>query len=107
MVEEPSALKQEGLQQKKISDQSTISENILKEDKCISSQSSCDRKGLNGQKNGEGPYQNHSLNDEPKTVVQNGDALQEDEENQPQRHETRVWIRCDVHDTGIGIPGMF
>ncbi|KAI3756180.1 hypothetical protein L1987_55996 [Smallanthus sonchifolius] len=26
------------------------------------------------------------------------------ENNEPQSHETVVWIRCDVQDTGIGIP---
>ncbi|KAL8264043.1 hypothetical protein R6Q59_022173 [Mikania micrantha] len=26
------------------------------------------------------------------------------EKNEPQSHETTVWIRCDVQDTGIGIP---
>ncbi|KAI3501707.1 hypothetical protein L1887_29674 [Cichorium endivia] len=26
------------------------------------------------------------------------------DENEPQSHETVVWIRCDVKDTGIGIP---
>lgn len=26
-------------------------------------------------------------------------------EKKCQPHETRVWLRCDVYDTGIGIPG--
>ncbi|KAI3698410.1 hypothetical protein L2E82_41938 [Cichorium intybus] len=30
--------------------------------------------------------------------------LNGNEENEPQLHETVVWIRCDVKDTGIGIP---
>ena len=36
-------------------------------------------------------------------VSQNGVML----ENEPHSHETVVWIRCDVRDTGIGIPGTF
>ncbi|KAJ9549482.1 hypothetical protein OSB04_022025 [Centaurea solstitialis] len=33
-----------------------------------------------------------------------GVLLDGDEENELQSHETVVWIRCDVKDTGIGIP---
>jgi signal transduction histidine kinase len=72
---------------------------VIQEDKCGG------KKSLNGLENGDLPNLNHSLNDEPKTCdVGNRDTLQEDEEQDPQTHEPRVWIRCDVHDTGIGIP---
>ncbi|KAA8521443.1 hypothetical protein F0562_012104 [Nyssa sinensis] len=89
-----------------VADQSTVSENTRKEDKCLStSHSSCERKEFHGEKPGEGPFQNHTLNDEPKTPVKKSEALVDgDIENHSHHLETTVWIRCDVYDTGIGIP---
>ena len=37
--------------------------------------------------------------------AENASMADEDAEEKGQRHETRVWLRCDVYDTGIGIPG--
>ncbi|KAI3692253.1 hypothetical protein L6452_32067 [Arctium lappa] len=50
--------------------------------------------------------------DQPKPKIENDElvlparnsVLDEHKENEPQSHETVVWIRCDVQDTGIGIP---
>ncbi|XP_050216008.1 histidine kinase 5 [Mercurialis annua] len=48
-------------------------------------------------------HQNHLLDGEPITPgrnkVANGNKSKE-----PQSQETIVWLRCDVYDTGIGIP---
>ncbi|XAR71463.1 Histidine kinase [Bertholletia excelsa] len=51
---------------------------------------------------GEGPVKNHKVDDEPKTPIKNEALMNGDEENH--LNETTVWIRCDVYDTGIGIP---
>ena len=67
------------------------------------SQTSSDQKGFHSKKR-EGSCQNLSLSDEPGTPVING-TIDGDEE-QAELPETTVWIRCDVYDTGIGIPGM-
>ncbi|KAI3692252.1 hypothetical protein L6452_32065 [Arctium lappa] len=32
------------------------------------------------------------------------DSLDDHEDYEPQSHETVVWVRCDIQDTGIGIP---
>jgi len=37
--------------------------------------------------------------------AENASMADEDAEKKGQPHETRVWLRCDVYDTGIGIPG--
>ncbi|XP_024995033.1 histidine kinase 5-like [Cynara cardunculus var. scolymus] len=42
--------------------------------------------------------------DDSSVSTKNGVLLDVHEENEPQSHETVVWIRCDVKDTGIGIP---
>ncbi|XP_007011634.2 PREDICTED: histidine kinase 5 isoform X2 [Theobroma cacao] len=88
-----------------VSDGSTANQsttNVAKEETCIStSQASSDQKGFHGKKR-EGPCQNHSLSDKPGTPVMNG-TIDGDEE-QEELPETTVWIRCDVYDTGIGIP---
>ncbi|CAI9277619.1 unnamed protein product [Lactuca saligna] len=50
------------------------------------------------------PYPQH----EPKKINTDDSSISakdnRHEENDPQSHETVVWIRCDVKDTGIGIP---
>ena len=49
----------------------------------------------------------HGNDNEPGTPVNCGNSMDADSEEQhPQVPETTVWIRCDVYDTGIGIPGM-
>ncbi|KAH7573999.1 hypothetical protein ACOSQ2_008268 [Xanthoceras sorbifolium] len=81
---------QEGLHQKSIAYESTT--NAAKEENHQStSHTSCDQKGFHG-------------NDEPGTTVSCGNSMDGDSEEPPQVPETTVWIRCDVYDTGIGIP---
>ncbi|KAJ4833413.1 hypothetical protein Tsubulata_049508 [Turnera subulata] len=55
-------------------------------------------------KHSEGPPQNHVPKDEPHTPTKNGHAMTGNEEEDSQLKETTVWLRCDVYDTGIGIP---
>ncbi|KAL5559569.1 hypothetical protein UlMin_035780 [Ulmus minor] len=54
--------------------------------------------------NGDSPYQNNVCEDEPRTPAKNEAPRTEDAEEEPHLTETTVWIRCDVYDTGIGIP---
>ncbi|CAL5434838.1 unnamed protein product [Camellia sinensis] len=101
----PSLGMEEGSNQKITVDRSTVSVNVHEQDKYISlSQSCCDQKGFHEEKHGKGPYKNHTLDDEPKTLVRNGASIDGGEENHLQPDETIVWICCDVYDTGIGIP---
>ncbi|KAL4334132.1 hypothetical protein GQ457_07G043800 [Hibiscus cannabinus] len=75
--------------------------NISEEETCTSmSQTSSDQRGFHGKKH-EGSSQNHSQS-EPGTRVRNGTI--DTSEEQAELLETTVWIRCDVYDTGIGIP---
>ncbi|CAL5392471.1 unnamed protein product [Camellia sinensis] len=105
VVPAPSSSMEEGSNQKITADRSTVLVNVHEQDKCISlSQSCCDQKGFHEEKHGEGPYKNHTLDDEPKTPVRNGALIDGGEENHLQPAETIVWICCDVYDTGIGIP---
>lgn len=97
VVTEPPFAK-EASQHKLAADQST--NNVPKEEKCASkSQTNGDHNGFHGQRCGSGHI--HQL-DEPRTPVKN-ETIDSDEE-QTQLPETVVWIRCDVYDTGIGIP---
>ena len=66
------------------------------------SQTNCDRTAYHGHSNGSCPDQ--SLDDEPRTPNKIEASRTEDMEDQS--HEATVWIRCDVYDTGIGIPGL-
>ncbi|CAL5345391.1 unnamed protein product [Camellia sinensis] len=105
VVPAPSSGMEEGSNQKITADRPTVSVNVHEQDKCVSlSQSCCDQKGFHEEKHGEGPYKNHTLDDEPKTPVRNGASIDGGEENHLQPNETIVWICCDVYDTGIGIP---
>jgi hypothetical protein len=84
----------------------TFSANGRKEEKCLStSRTTGDWKGTHGQRHIEGPCQNHSSSDEPRTPHKSKVSVDGDNEEQPHSPETKVWIRCDVYDTGIGIPG--
>lgn len=103
MVLNPSWAKEEGCLQNLNSDQSTVSQNGLKEEK-QTSQTNCDRKGLHG--NGDSAHQDQSLNDEPRTPVKSEASVSGDIDEKSHSPETAVWICCDVYDTGIGIPGM-
>ncbi|KAK4401095.1 Histidine kinase [Sesamum angolense] len=49
-----------------------------------------------------GTCENYKLND--MAQIQNGAPMDEDKETHPTPEERVVWIRCDVYDTGIGIP---
>lgn len=91
VVSDPSLEEGERCPQKLNADQSTVSENGLKED--------ADQEGFHV----DGPYQNHSPNDEPGTPAKSEVSMDADQEEEPQT--TTVWLRCDVYDTGIGIPG--
>ncbi|KAL5699322.1 hypothetical protein ACHQM5_030243 [Ranunculus cassubicifolius] len=48
--------------------------------------------------------QNGGHGDGPATPVKNLTSMDGDVEKQCHSSETTVWIRCDVYDTGIGIP---
>ncbi|CAK9174734.1 unnamed protein product [Ilex paraguariensis] len=105
LVHEPFSFQNKGSHQNTTVDQSSILDNICKDDKCSStSESGCDKKSSIGQKHGGGPCHNHTQNDEPKAPIKKGDLEDGDKENHYQPRETSVWIRCDVYDTGIGIP---
>lgn len=43
----------------------------------------------------------------PEPSFSSDNTLNADAEEQNGLTETSVWIRCDVYDTGIGIPGKF
>ncbi|KAK8550599.1 hypothetical protein V6N12_039300 [Hibiscus sabdariffa] len=102
VVPEPPSAKEAS--QPRVSDGSTANQsttNLAEEETCTStSQTSSGQRGYHGKKQ-EGSCQNHSQS-EPGTAVRNGtvDVTEEQEE----LLETTVWIRCDVCDTGIGIP---
>ncbi|KAJ7958441.1 histidine kinase 5-like [Quillaja saponaria] len=105
VVPDPSFGNAEGYHQKLIADQQTISVNDVKGEKCLStSQISSDENGLDSKKCGECPRQNHPFNDESTTPTKNESSINGDFEEQLHAAETTVWIRCDVYDTGIGIP---
>lgn len=59
-----------------------------------------------GDKNESGHANKSASCEEPKlnNTTQNGDAMDEDREILTNPEEPVVWIRCDVYDTGIGIP---
>ncbi|CAI0438643.1 unnamed protein product [Linum tenue] len=78
-----------------------VTANGRKEEQCTSTSQSC-----NGHQNG---YHDDKLNDnEPRTPVKNENTRdrggEEEEEEECHVQETTVWLRCDVYDTGIGIP---
>lgn len=99
VITEPCSGNGEGCPQLFSDDKSTVSANTPTEQKCLSpSQSSCSSKSSH--------TQNHALDDEPIDPVNHDDSKHEDKESS-HTLETTVWIRCDVYDTGIGIPGDF
>ncbi|GMH13396.1 hypothetical protein Nepgr_015237 [Nepenthes gracilis] len=72
--------------------------------KSVEDYSSSVEKGSHIQRFEEAPYQNHKNHDEPRSPLK-GKELKLRDEGKPTDHpETAVWIRCDVYDTGIGIP---
>ncbi|KAL8108763.1 hypothetical protein AgCh_025015 [Apium graveolens] len=77
---------------------------MSKDQKCLStSQSRTDQKDLDGQKPEEGPYKSHAHKDKIRISLQDGASENAEREEYPP-HQTTVWMRCDVYDTGIGIP---
>ncbi|PON73151.1 Sortase system response regulator [Parasponia andersonii] len=103
VVPTPSWGKEEVCDKKLNAEQSTSPENGVNEDNKQTSQTNCDRKAHQG--HGNGSYQNHSHGDEPRTPNKSGAPRNEDmDQEQSHSPETTVWIRCDVYDTGIGIP---
>ncbi|BAT82418.1 hypothetical protein LR48_Vigan07g247500 [Vigna angularis] len=104
VVSEPPFTKAEGHQKMTI-DQSTNSANGVKEEKRASTpRSSSDKNCHDGQKQNDHPSQNHLFNDECRSSVESECSMNGDTEEQTHSTETTVWIRCDVYDTGIGIP---
>ncbi|KAK7283153.1 hypothetical protein RIF29_12474 [Crotalaria pallida] len=96
--------REEGMQ-KMNTDQSTILVNGVSEEKYHSTpRSGCDRNLLDGKKQNEHPSQNHAFNNECSSPVKSECSMNGDTEEQPHSTEETVWIRCDVYDTGIGIP---
>lgn len=100
MVPEPPFAK--GSYQKTKAYQS-ITTSTNKEKDQPTTQNGNEQKGLHDRKHSEVSFQDRLLVDEPRTLVKNGNSVDEDSEEQ----ETTVWICCDVYDTGIGIPGTF
>ncbi|XP_049415700.1 histidine kinase 5 [Solanum stenotomum] len=94
----------QGSHKRMASDHSKVLAKICKEDKCTSpSHNSLDRKGSGGCKDADGANERLMQNGEGNYSEQNGASI-EDEVDDPNQQETTVWIRCDVYDTGIGIP---
>lgn len=79
-MQEPSFTKPESVQ-KISSGYSTISVNVVKEEK-------------------------YGVNDECRSPVKSECSMNGDTEDQYNSNATTVWIGCDVYDTGIGIPGI-
>ncbi|GMY29105.1 histidine kinase 5 [Fagus crenata] len=105
VVPDPSSRKGGGCHQKLTADDPTVSADRPKEEKQLPTfQSRFDWKGTHGQRHGKGPNQNHPLHNEPRTPVKSKDSVDGDNEEQTHSPELTVWIRCDVYDTGIGIP---
>ncbi|KAL2637355.1 hypothetical protein AAZV13_06G052800 [Glycine max] len=105
VVPKPNFAKAEDIQMM-TPNQSTMSVNGVKEEKHLSKpQSGNDGNLLDGcQKHDDHPSQNHAFNDECGSPAKSECSMNGDTEEQPYSAETTVWIRCDVYDTGIGIP---
>ncbi|KAK7311931.1 hypothetical protein RJT34_10408 [Clitoria ternatea] len=104
VVPEPTIEKVEGIQ-RMTPNQATISVNGVKEEKYLPTPQSGSDRNLHGgcQKHDDHCNQNHAFN-ECSSPVKSECSMNGDTEEQPHSTETTVWIRCDVYDTGIGIP---
>ncbi|MBA0745037.1 hypothetical protein Gogos_007628, partial [Gossypium gossypioides] len=100
VVPEPPFAKEGSQNGSAVSTANQSTTNVPKEETCTSSQTSSDQRGFHGKKH-EGSCQDRSQS-ERGTPVTNGTI--DVTEEQAELPETTVWIRCDVHDTGIGIP---
>ena len=108
VVQEPSLEKSEESHQKMKADQPNVSVNGYKEEKYISTaQNCCDSYHQDYQSHADHPTQNHQLSDECRSPVKSSRLMNGDTEEHSHSTEKTVWIRCDVYDTGIGIPGIF
>lgn len=85
-------------------DQSTDSANIGKD--LSTSRSTGDQKGSHGCGDGEGIGDNDEVKNTLNDPERDGIPMEEDRVSLPEPQEPVVWIRCDVYDTGIGIPGI-
>ncbi|XP_055820747.1 histidine kinase 5 [Solanum dulcamara] len=104
VVPEPCPDVKQGSHKRMASDHSKVLAKICKEDKCTSpSHNALDRKGSGGCKDTDDANERLMQNGEGNYSEQNGASI-EDEVDDPNEQETAVWIRCDVYDTGIGIP---
>ncbi|MED6111788.1 hypothetical protein PIB30_055570 [Stylosanthes scabra] len=84
---------------------SSVSGTQANEDRYLSTpQSSSDRNLLDGQRHDHPPSQNHAFHGECRSPVKSECSANGDTEEHHHSTETTVWIRCDVYDTGIGIP---
>ncbi|KAH6831219.1 histidine kinase 5 [Perilla frutescens var. hirtella] len=100
VVPQPSTITKQGSQ--KISrDQSTVPANTRKD---LSTPKSNGDQNESGHDNKSASCEEAKLNDTSCGPVQNGDPMDEDKEIRTNPEEQVVWIRCDVYDTGIGIP---
>ncbi|XP_054818195.1 histidine kinase 5-like [Prosopis cineraria] len=90
LVPDPSFAKAEASLKKTSADQSSISGNGVEEEYLSASQNSSS--------------QNHALSDEDSPLVKSECLMNGGTGEQPHSTETAVWMRCDVYDTGIGIP---
>lgn len=105
MVPEPSLEKIEECNQKSQADQSTTRENRMEEEKSsLVSQASCDHQPVQVKSQNGQFCQNHALHDKSRIMRESEASADRDKEGE-HTPETTVWIRCDVYDTGIGIPG--
>ncbi|KAG8375361.1 hypothetical protein BUALT_Bualt10G0092100 [Buddleja alternifolia] len=84
------------------SDQSTDSANTSID--MSTSQSKGEEDGIHETMNGEGSCDNKKHNNIPSSQTGNGAPIEEDKTDHSNPEEQVVWIRCDVYDTGIGIP---
>lgn len=82
---------------KSTADNSTVSVNGLQEGTCLPAP----QNGLCGHKHGD---RNHLHCDALGTPSKSETTMNGNRENKSCSAETTVWIRCDVYDTGIGIP---
>ncbi|KAL6216369.1 hypothetical protein ACLB2K_009592 [Fragaria x ananassa] len=96
MVEDPTS----GCLQTPDAVRPTVSLNGLNEEKSAS-RNSCNGEVFCGNE----PYTNGCIHDEPSTPIKSEASMNGDKEGEPHSSETKtVWLRCDVYDTGIGIP---
>ncbi|KAI6679161.1 hypothetical protein NL676_033042 [Syzygium grande] len=103
VVPEPSLEKIEECQNSQ-ADQSTTRENRMKEEKSsLKSQASCDQQPVQVKSQNGHFCQNHGLHDKTRITCESEASADRDKEEE-HTPETTVWIRCDVYDTGIGIP---